>query len=51
MARTNGSNNLESKPPDEVLLSDAEKLAILADLMFEIIMQVEAEEASLCLAT
>lgn len=44
MARTKGSIQEEVKPPEEVLLSEEERITILADLMFEIIAeQFESE--------
>ena len=44
MARTKGSIQKEVKPPEEVLLSEEERVTILADLMFEIIAEQLASE-------
>jgi hypothetical protein len=44
MARTKGSIQEEIKPPEEVLLSEEERVAILADLMFELIVEQVASE-------
>lgn len=44
MARTKGAIQEAIKPPEEVLLSEEERVTLLADLMFEIIAeQVRAE--------
>lgn len=44
MARTKGAIQEEVKPPEEVLLSEEERVTILADLMFEIIAEQLASE-------
>lgn len=36
MGRTTGSKNKEKKLPDSVLLSDEEKLALIADMLVEL---------------
>lgn len=46
MARTKGAIQEEVKPPEEVLLSEEERVVILADLMFEIIAEQLASEGS-----
>lgn len=46
MARTKGAIQEEVKPPEEVLLSEEERIAILAELMFEIIAEQLASEQS-----
>ena len=46
MARTKGAIQEEVKPPEVVLLSEEERIAILAELMFEIIAEQLASEQS-----
>jgi hypothetical protein len=46
MARTKGSIKEEFPPPEEVLLGEEERVAILADLMFELIAEQLAQEDS-----
>jgi hypothetical protein len=44
MARTKGSIKEEFTPPKEVLLSEDERITILADIMFEIITEQVVSE-------
>jgi hypothetical protein len=46
MARTKGSIQEQVTPPEEVLLSEKERVTMLADLMFEIIADQLASEDS-----
>lgn len=46
MSRTKGAIQEEVKPPEEVLLSEEERIAILAELMFEIIAEQLTSEQS-----
>ena len=44
MARTKGAIQEDIRPPEEVLLNEEERVAILAELMFEIIAEQLALE-------
>lgn len=48
MARLKGSRNTTVQLPAEVLLSEEDRLSIVADLIFEIITEQLAEEDVVC---
>lgn len=48
MAKLKESINTSEQLPEEVLLSDEDRIAIVADLMFEIIIDQLAEEDVEC---
>lgn len=45
MGRTKGAKNKAVKPPKEVLLSESEKLQLIAEIIYEIVMDEELEGA------